>query len=556
MAEIPYPPPPVADHNPTPPNRIIRQDLNTPCQTDGYFVELVDITDSSFQTVVPIKRGTPYASIPGASQRVIDAYSSNPLYFLKQTVDLESMRVAFNGQYINHAIWIWATQTLSQDTYNSHITYAEESITAPTFERVSTIKRHVWETAPTITYLNPLTALLSVAITAAGTGYTFATGTTGNATAVAVCFNGAIIDWIVTVEGSSIVSGAALVIVGDGAGATATARIQPAIAVLTHQEKRELPDSDPLSHDYVQIIDLYETLPGPLITSTRWGPEGQVITTTRQKKVLADIISSETLATGVWTVNTKGPGDSITALQITEAEPIPGPSITDTKHDEESNVSYTVTRTKKSISAITPGVTHNSDATVTIIEEDQTDSHLVAYEVATVFPKGDFYDVDHAKIEPQLLPFEFPGYIISQTPPLMDGGIDLTTIDLYGEAMGQRQAYSETVLHTKKTWWVIGDEPSFDFDEISPADITLNSVVYRKVLHDDLIRNYGVLITVPATTPSFTEYYGEVADITADPFIPGTGTKWIGTSRVIRGGVTMAGSKFRWKVESISVIMR
>lgn len=556
MAALPPPPVPQGDPNPTPLTRYALQDINTPCQTDGFYVELVSRQDSAYQKETPIKRGTPYAGIYGADQRIIDQYSSNPLYFLKQTADVDSMRVLFGSQFDQFVIWIWATQTLSQDTYNSHITYAEESITAPTFERVSTIKRHVWETAPTITYLNPLTALLSVAITAAGTGYTYATGTTGNATAVAVCFNGAIIDWIVTVEGSSIVSGAALTITGDGTGATATARIQPASVVLTHQEKRELPDADPLSHDYVQIIDLYETLPGPLITSTRWGPEGQVITTTRQKKVLADIVSSETLATGIWTVNTKGPGDSITALQITESEPISGPSITDTKHDEESNVSYTVTRTKRAISAITPGVTHNSDNTVTVIEEDQTDSQLVAYEVATVFPKGDFYDVDHAKIEDQMLPFEFPGYIISQTPPLVDGGIDLTTIDLYGEAMGQRQAYSETVVHTKKTWWVIGTKPSLAFDEISPADITLNSVVYRKVLHDDLDRNYGIIITVPATTPSFTEYYGEVADITADPFIPGTGTKWIGTSRVIRGGVTMAGNNFRWKVESISVVMR
>ena len=300
MAVIPPPPVPQGDPNPTPLTRYALQDLNTPCQTDGFYVELVSRQDSAYQAEVPIKRGTPYAAIKGADSRIITQYADNPLYFLKQTADVESMRVLFGSQFDQFVIWIWATQTLSQDSYNAHITYEGENVSYPKFERVSTIKRHVWETNPTVAYLTPLTAMISVAITAAGTGYTFATGTvTGGGVAVAVCFNGAIIDWIVTVEGSSIAANAALTIVGDGTGATATARIQPASCVLVHQEKRELPESDPLSHDYVQVIDVYETLPGPTITNETMDEEMKVkITHARTLKKISDIASGVAIVGG------------------------------------------------------------------------------------------------------------------------------------------------------------------------------------------------------------------------------------------------------------------
>lgn len=308
MAAIQPPPVPVADGQPSPLTRYPLQDINTPCQTDGFYVELVSREDSSYQRFNPIARGTPYATVPGADSRIVAQYSGNPLYFLKQTADIDSMRVMFNSQYDNFVLWIWGTDTLSQDTYNSEVVYVDESSSTPQYTRVSEIRRKTFEATPFLTYKSALTALLSVAITAAGTGYGAldangvpvpTLGTVGNALAMGVVdANGAIIDWVVVVEGSGIASAAALVITGSGTGATATTRIQPASAVLVSQKKQELPESDPKSHDYVRVVRVYQTLPGAVLTEYDQDDETQVnVVTTYQ--IVAAPVSSPTQTNGI-----------------------------------------------------------------------------------------------------------------------------------------------------------------------------------------------------------------------------------------------------------------
>lgn len=307
MPTIPPPPVPVADSQPTALTRYALQDINTPCQTDGFYVELVSRTDPAYMAANPIKRGTAYASVMGADSRIVAQYAANPLYFVRQTADIDSMRVMFNSQYDNYVLWIWATQTLSQNSYNSHVTYADESLTTPRFERVSTIKRNVWEANPTLAYQSALTAMIAVTLSAGGSGYgaldangtvTPTIGTVGNAAAEAVVLNGVIIDWIVTIEGSGIGSGANLTITGSGTGGVATAIIQPAGAILVHQEKKELSAEDPLSHDYVQIVQTWETLPSVILIEWDQDEETQVnVKTTFQ--VVANPVSAPSATAGI-----------------------------------------------------------------------------------------------------------------------------------------------------------------------------------------------------------------------------------------------------------------
>lgn len=254
----------------TPPWRKPIQELNCPNHRQGFYTELVNREDSAYQEVWPIKRGTAYASIKGSDSRVITTYAANPLYFLKQIRPGSSSASDF-GASDQAVIWLWATDELAEDTYNADIDYPGESEAVSRYVRTSHVRRKDYEPTPSIAYGSTLTGLLSVAVGAAGTGYTQATGTIATgATAEAVCFGGAIIDWIVTHQGTGVTSGAALAITGDGTGATATARIQPATAILTHQEKKELPEDDPRSHDYVQRIRVYEILPGPWLPFTRY----------------------------------------------------------------------------------------------------------------------------------------------------------------------------------------------------------------------------------------------------------------------------------------------
>ncbi len=304
---MPQPPAP----NPDPPlgqeprTRWPLQDINSPNQRDGYYIEIVSEQDSAYQRFTPIARGTPYSQVPGADTRIIAQYAANPLYFLKQIADIDSMRVRFNSVYDNFVLWIWATDSQAQDTYNSTVTYEEDGVSFPVFVREYEIRRKDWEANPTIAPDSTLTSLLSVQITAAGTGYAFASGTlTGGAACEAVILNGAIVDWVVTKEGAAIVAGQAVTIVGDGTGASATARVQPLSAVLISQQKEELPESDPKSHDYVKIIRTYATMPGPILTTKLQSEDvrGREVDVTIQKGLTGtlapetgdNIISSET----------------------------------------------------------------------------------------------------------------------------------------------------------------------------------------------------------------------------------------------------------------------
>jgi len=330
-----YPPaPPPREREVTPPWRKMVQDLPEPSQKVGFYTELVNREDSAYQKVWPIARGTPYSNTLGAEQRVIDYFSDTPLRFLKQLRPGSTSSSDFGSSDLA-VLWVWATDSLAQDTYNSEVTYDADGISYPAFQRVSQIRRKDWEASPTITPLSALTGLLSVAITAAGTGYTYATATVATgAEAVAVVLlgdggvGGPIIDWIVTKEGSGVTSGAAMVIAGDGAGATATARIQPATAVLVSQKKQELADGDPYSHDYVQIVRTYATLPGAWLTEIKINPETRAeVTVAKRRNVTANITTGVTVVTvgadKFNVVTSLEPIDFQTSFEVVTTQPTP-----------------------------------------------------------------------------------------------------------------------------------------------------------------------------------------------------------------------------------------
>ncbi len=332
---MPYPPsPPPAERQGTPPPRKAVQELNTPNCRDGFFTELVSREDNAFQKYTPIPRGTPYTDIPGADTRVIAAFAANPLYFLKQIRPGTTSSSDFGSTDL-WVLWIWATQELAQDSYNSEVTYEANGTSYPAFQRVYVIKRQLWEGTQFLTVLGSLTGLLSVAVTAGGTGYTYATATTGTgAEAQAVILLGAggaggpIIDWIVTKEGTGVTGGVAMTIVGDGAGATATTRIQPAGATLVAQEKQELPDGDPRSHDYVQVVRVYATLPGVTLTEVKINPETRAqVTVSKTRKVTGDIVPGVSIVTVSMVDYNKvislEPIDANTSYEVITLQPVP-----------------------------------------------------------------------------------------------------------------------------------------------------------------------------------------------------------------------------------------
>lgn len=278
-----------------PPSHFPVRDLSrSPNHKDAFYWELISRESVEFQDNTPIKRGTPYATILGAKQSVIDAYP-NGLWFCEEIVPLRSSEV---GGMPGHqfVIWLWSTDRAAQSQTNANITYSSESITHPIYARERIVRRDAYEADPTDAVASSLTALIGVTITNAGSGYTYATGTVGTATVeFVVSAAGTLIAGIVTNEGSGIGSGAAITITGDGAAATATAVIQPATAILVHQEKRELPQDSNLSHEFVQVLMVYETLPGPSVTSY------QLIGGTTLRKIVRQKVAATTQPTDTGT---------------------------------------------------------------------------------------------------------------------------------------------------------------------------------------------------------------------------------------------------------------
>lgn len=256
---------------------------------------------------------------------------------------------------------------------------------------------------------------------------------------------------------------------------------------------------------------------------------------------------------GLWSDwQTKYPNNKFTEVQRIDEQRVlwiyrilPGPAVTSKPvYDAESGVFITVTKQRKALSAITEGIDHQNDTSVTIVTKEAIDSYQ-GYEVTKVIPMSVHQDSATAKVSFEVKPYQFPGWIFVEA------------LDAYGTAIGYRKTYSETVNHIIRTWWVIKDTaPLLVYDEITPGDIVINDVSYKNVLHDETTRLYaGSSVTIPATTPPFTEYYG-TADV-MDPFAPGSAPKWIGNEKIIGGSVEPDGAdRFRFKITTISVVMQ
>lgn len=262
----------MASDRPTqPPPAVMIPELNTPDHTNTFFRELVSREDDRFKQLSPIKRGTLYQDCLGADARTVEQYP--PLYFCKETVPSGSNTVAGMSQ-ADWVIWEWSSGVDSDSTFNAEISYLADATSNPVFARVYTVRRDEYEATPAIAPGSPLTALVGVKITDGGSSYKHAEAEFdcyGDDAAVEfVISDGVIISAIVTAEGVNFNDGSIINIVGDGSGATCEAIVQPLGAILTSQKKIEFPESDPMSHEFVKVLRVYEVLPGPWVPFTRY----------------------------------------------------------------------------------------------------------------------------------------------------------------------------------------------------------------------------------------------------------------------------------------------
>lgn len=220
-------------------------------------------------------------------------------------------------------------------------------------------------------------------------------------------------------------------------------------------------------------------------------------------------------------------------------EMIPGPVIVDsTKYDPESDVTIVTTRQKKKIVDITPGHTIATSPTRAIITERERIDAIYAWEIVTTIPDSPHNNLASAKVEYRAKPHAFPVRVDVDTFSIVDG-----------VQIGLRKPVVDDVLVTIKTYWVIGNtEPTLDLDAISYGNMQIvlpNGFSFGDCIHDDATIVYPILgaVLYPATSPSYSEFVGG-----SDP--------WVGTQRVIDGGVENDKHENRWKVQSMSVEMQ
>lgn len=338
-----------------PPDLMVRQ-INQPDHTVGYYSELVDRSSTRFQQLSPIRRGTPYSSGIGADQKVINLFG-NQLFFLIERVPPSGIGGAPQDKFV---VWHWGTQQKADNATNAQIDYLSESVNHPGFTRPVTLPRDVYEANPTVAYGSALTTLLHIRVTAGGKGYRSSdtvviAGNLGGKADLVVDEKGTILNVIVTDEGLGYDSDDppdVTVQSGTGTGATAVAIIQPKAAVLVSQKKVELPDNDPYSNEFVQVIRTYQVLPGPWVTSSLIDPDGIVVTVNKRKNLTANITGVETLSGGIWSETTAEGADSNIAEEVVKSRVVPGNSMTVTKDNEDGTVT-TLHRTLKDQTLIT-----------------------------------------------------------------------------------------------------------------------------------------------------------------------------------------------------------
>lgn len=352
-----------------PPTRKPVAEYQTPSPAVVFFTELVNRTSDAYTQNAPVARGTLYSSIVGANQQVISAYPD--LYFLKER------KLAQNDQLV---FWDWATVPDAEDTYNAEVDYVSNAVPYPAFTRVYTIKRDTYDSSPTLAIGSNLTGLIGVNIVNGGQDYTFANGTI-NGTDVAIEFviqDGVIVSGVITNEGTGILSTSTIIVTGDGSGATVTPIVQGTTCYLTKQKKQELAQDDPLRNEFVRVIRVYETLPGPFIASTRIDEDGKVVTINTRRNIAASIASAETLIGGQWCKTTKKGDDNFVGEEVVECRDIPGNPVPSSRLDTDA-VAVSIVTTLKDTTAITTQETLVGGTWTRITKKEVSD--LVAQEI-------------------------------------------------------------------------------------------------------------------------------------------------------------------------------
>lgn len=321
---------------------------------------------------------------------------------------------------------VWVTPETSPEWFNWALKYSSEDNAYPIFIRTY---REPKNTYTPRTKGEPLQAFYKLVLENPGSGFT--PGTSPEVIFDAESDTPAIAHGVVAPDGT--LTECVLDFCGDGYEgnvtfrvdapangnpAEGTAYIQPASAILIKEEANPYPEDSELYAQYLQVLRVYETLPGPSLLGTAIADDGKVISTSTTRGLCADIVSGEQLLGGFWIKTTKRPTDSdIVCEQIIESRPYPGNSVSSASVDGDLEV-RNIHRQLKDESAITPS-SSESGGFITTVEKRDRDSDLVADEITTVTRWLDkaSYDISIPNLIPQWARAQIPTIVESHVLP-------------------------------------------------------------------------------------------------------------------------------------------
>ncbi len=305
---------------------------------------------------------------------------------------------------------------------------------------------------------------------------------------------------------------------------------------------------------WVEVYRKYERLPGKIVTTTRLDDDGNVVTVSRQRKVVGEIVSGESFAdtpvlpdppdgTGNWSRQYKGEGDTYAAVQVTESVTIPGVLVGSEKYENDSNTVINRTQQLKRKTFINVQAILSMVGPLSVVTEmEEVGSGLVAHEVVTLIPQATAHnDASAIVVGGKTIDKQFPATL------------DVSLYSSSGGLLGWTRPHTRTVYVTRKAYWTVADAPPTE-EELNIDGVPLladvqnllgNGNPLREVVMNPTTLTYpdGTALVYTGSVPTLADYLsdwvGEAGGASGDDISP----------RCIEATVTQAGNLKRWRVE-------
>ncbi len=336
-------------------------------------------------------------------------------------------------------IRIWVSPETNPDWFNWAQKFAGEDSEFPTFIRTYREPRNSYTRR---TEGQPLGTIYKLVVTDAGSGYTTGTypkivfdaptvaPTTEALAHGVVAPDGTISECVLDFGGEGYAQDVEFNVDApvNGNPASGIAYVQPQTAILTKEEASLYPEDSPFYAQYLQVVRIYETIPGPTFNETRLDIDGAELDVATTRKLCENITTGETINGNTWCKTTSKPTDiDIICEEEVACRLIPGIPMLSTTIDQNGDI---MTQSKTMVAAsslVTTNVIVAGIWTKTF-QQDIDGTSLVSWEIVQV--RDTQNELDSFEVEVlDIIPVEFKAALpVTTTEQTLIGDASLPTL--------------------------------------------------------------------------------------------------------------------------------